>query len=195
MIRLLFSAASCLLALISANAQTTSTPLPQTEQIETGFAQLPGQPKIVYNIRQLPVSSFPQLPLPVAQQLDRMGCMIPQTYEAHEPENVIHGSFEKKGSDDWAALCSVNGVTTLYVFFQTDPAHPIPLRHQPDSQWLGRDWSQDYGSAWGIALHPARLIRPADSADHDGIEDAFLEKSTTLHYFLNGQWTVLDSSQ
>ena len=194
MIHRLASIVCCLFA-VAAAAQVNSALPPQTEQVETGFANLPGRPNVVYNIRLLPVSSFPQLPAQVAQQLGRMGCMIPQTYEAHEPENVIHGSFEKKGSDDWAALCSVNGVTTLYVFFQPDPAHPTPLRHQPDGQWLGRDWSQDYGSAWGIATRPARLMRPADSTDHDGIEDAFVEKSTAVHYFLKGQWTILDGSQ
>lgn len=148
-----------------------------------------------YRIRLLPVSSFPQLPDFVAQQLVQRGCMIPQTYEAREPENVIHGSFEKKGSVDWAALCSVNRVTTLYVFFQSDLANPISLRHQPDSEWLGVEWSLDYGSAWGIATHPARLLQPKDSADHDGIDDAFVEKSTSIHYFENGRWTTRDAGQ
>jgi hypothetical protein len=148
-----------------------------------------------YRIRLLPVSSFPQLPAFVAQQLVQRGCMIPQTYEAREPENVVHGSFEKKGSDDWAALCSVNRVTTLYVFFQSDLANPISLRHQPDNEWLGVEWSLDYGSAWGIATHPARLLQPKDSADHDGVDDAFVEKSTSIHYFDNGRWTTRDASQ
>lgn len=148
-----------------------------------------------YKIRLLPVSSFPQLPKPVAQELTDRGCMIPQTYEAREPENVIRGSFEKEGSDDWAALCSIHGVTTLYAFFQSNLTNPIPLRHQPDNQWLGVEWSLDYGSAWGIATRPARFMPSNANADHAGIEDAFLEKSSTLHYFQNGRWTTLDGSQ
>jgi len=148
-----------------------------------------------YRIRLLPVSSFPQLPPPVAQQLDQRGCMIPQTYEAHEPENVIQGSFEKPGSKDWAALCSVNGITTLYVFFGSDPANPIPLRHQPDTQWLGVEWSLDYGSAWGISTIHADAMPRVDRADHDGIEDAFVEQSSTVHYFKNGRWTTIDGNQ
>jgi hypothetical protein len=194
-IRGLFSVTCCVLAAVAAAAQVNSNAPSQTEQTETGFGSLPGRPRVVYNIRLLPVSSFPQLPPVVAQQLDGMGCMIPQTYEAHEPENVIHGSFEKKGSSDWAALCSANGVTTLYVFFQSNLSDPIPLRHQPDGQWLGKDWSQDYGSAWGIARRPARLMPPADGDDHDGIDDAFVEKSTTVHYFQKGQWTARDMGQ
>jgi hypothetical protein len=143
----------------------------------------------------MPVSSFPHLPAVVAQQLDARGCMIPQTYEARAPENVISGSFEKKGSSDWAALCSVHGISTLYVFFASDLAHPIALRSQPDTLWLGREWGEDYGSAWGIATHPARLMRPRDQADHDGIEDAFVEQSRVVHYFRDGHWTKIEGGQ
>lgn len=202
-----FATACCLLAIVAATAQVNGAQPPKTEQVETGTLAVDLTPRsephsgpddIIqrhYRIRLLPVSSFPQLPAPVAQQLVQRGCMIPQTYEAREPENVIHGSFEKKGSDDWAALCSLNRVSTLYVFFQSDIANPIPLRHQPDSEWLGVEWSLDYGSAWGIATHPARLMQPRDSADHDAIDDAFVEKSTAIRYFENGRWTTRDASQ
>lgn len=156
---------------------------------------VPGPVMCHYRIRLLPVSSYPQLPATIAQQLTEKGCMIPQTYEAREPENVIHGAFEREGSSDWAVLCSVNRVTTLYVFFQSDLSHAIALRRQPDSQWLGVEWSLDYGSAWGIAARPARLMPSKARADHDGIEDAFVEQSSTVHYFQNGRWMSFDGSQ
>ena len=76
--------------------------------------------------------------------------MVPQTYEARAPENVVHASLERKGSDDWAVLCSVNGSTTLYVFFQSQPSAPMALRHQRDTEWLGSEVVGAYGSAWGI---------------------------------------------
>lgn len=123
-----------------------------------------------------------------------MGCMIPQTYEARAPENVIHGSFEKKGSNDWAALCSVHGTSTLYVFFASNLAHPIALRSQADKLWLGREWGEGYGSAWGIATRPARLMPSKNNVDHDGIEDAFVERSSVVHYFKEGRWVTLDST-
>jgi hypothetical protein len=196
MIRLVFPIlCCCVLACVVSAAQVNAQPQAQTEQVETGFATIHGRPNVPYQIRLLPVASFPQLPPSVAQQLDRIGCLIPQTYEAHEPENVIHGAFEKKGSSDWAVLCSVDRVTTLYVFFQSDPANPIALRHQRDSEWLGVVWSLDYGSAWGITRLPPRLMRRTDDADHDGIQDAFVEQSFTVHYFQNGRWTTIDSSQ
>ncbi|HEX5234467.1 MAG TPA: hypothetical protein VFW25_03955 [Silvibacterium sp.] len=201
--------ACCLAAPFITAAQMNSSPVPLTEQVETGTITINVTPQSEshsglsgaeegylghYRIRLLPIPSFPQLPAQTAQQLTERGCMIPQTYEAREPENVIHGTFEKLGSNDWAVLCSVNRVTTLYVFFQSDLARPIPLRHQPDSQWLGVEWSLDYGSAWGIAACPSRLMPGSAHANHDGIEDAFVEHSSTIHYFENGRWTTIDSS-
>lgn len=150
-----------------------------------------------YSIRLLPVSSFPQLPSAVVQQLSQMGCMIPQTYEAHGPENVVSGSFEKQGSSDWAVLCSVKGTTTLYVFFQSNLASPVALRHQLDGKWLGRDgaWSLDYGSAWGISAIPSRVMPRTEHIEHDGVQDSFVEQSSTIHYFDDERWTLLDNSQ
>lgn len=176
----------------AASAQVNAPP--RTEQAETGFAIIEGHARVPYHIRLLPVSSFPQLPSQVAQKLDAMGCMLPQTYAAREPENVISGSFERKGSSDWAVLCSIHGVTTLYAFFQSDLTHPIVLRHQPDTLWLGKEWGEDYGSAWGIVVRPANLMRRSDHADHDGIEDDYLDQSSVVHYFKEGQWTTLDSN-
>ncbi|MGA2339821.1 MAG: hypothetical protein ABSF75_07975, partial [Terracidiphilus sp.] len=54
-----------------------------------------------YLIRHLPVSSFPDLPAAIEEQLNLRGCLIPQTYEAHRPENVVHASLERPGSSDW----------------------------------------------------------------------------------------------
>ena len=145
-----------------------------------------------YRIRLLPVASFPQLPSIVANELDARGCMIPQTYEANGPENVITGSFQKPGSDDWAALCSVRGMTTLLVFFQSDLSHPIALRHQPDKEWMGVEPSFAYGSAWGILTVSPRAVPRKYQMDHDGIEDAFVEQSSVIHYYSQGHWTTLE---
>src|ERR1700739_1792713 len=77
-----------------------------SEQVETGRVHLPSGPEVVYRIRLLPLASFPALAATVAEQLEQRRCMIPQTYEARAPENVVHASLERKGSSDWAVLCS-----------------------------------------------------------------------------------------
>lgn len=191
-----------LLTIPMAAAQTTATQsaTPGSEQVETGRVHFTGHPDIIYRIRLLPLTAFPELPQPVVATLNDHHCLVPQTYEARRPENVIHGAFEKQGSDDWAALCAVNGMTTLYVFFQSHPGEPIALRQQRNIDWLGAEVIGAYGSAWGIALRRPSHIPVAKSTqlqpplDHDGIEDSYIEKSTTVHYFQNGSWVTVDAN-
>jgi hypothetical protein len=192
---LMTTAATPALAVVQSDSAASS------EQIEAGRVRMPSGADVVYRIRLLPLTSFPALPPAVAAQLERRKCMVPQTYEARAPENVVHGSLERKGSSDWAVLCSVNGATTLYVFFQSQPGSPIVLRQQRDSEWLGSEVLGAYGSAWGIARRSPSQVRQARGsgskhmeADHDGIEDAFIEKSSTTHYFQDGSWITLENS-
>lgn len=168
------------------------------ERLETGEIPAPAGNLLTYRIRLLPVASFPALPPLVALELRHLDCMIPQSFEAQQPENVIHGAFRAPGSDDWAALCSSAGSTTLYVFFDGEFESPITLRSQSDTTWLGAEpGSSLYGSAWGIATRPAAelraspLLRRAAILDHDAIEDAHLEHSLTLHYHQTGRWITL----
>jgi hypothetical protein len=196
---LMTAAAASLVALAQSDSATASS-----EQIETGRVRIPSGAEVVYRIRLLPLTSFPALPLTVAEQLEQRKCRVPQTYEARAPENVVHASLERKGSSDWAVLCSVNGTTTLYVFFQSQPGSPILLRQQRDTEWLGSEVLSAYGSAWGIARRSPLQVRQTarrlsgqnavlTDVDHDGIEDAFIEKSSTTHYFQEGSWIALEN--
>ncbi|MBB6142381.1 hypothetical protein HNQ77_000319 [Silvibacterium bohemicum] len=168
------------------------------EKAETGSARLPSGTEVAYRIRLLPLASFPSLPAAIASQLQQKNCMVPQTYEARRPENVIHGAFEKQGSDDWAVLCSASGTTALYAFFQSRPDQPILLRSQRDQEWLGAEAGSGYGAAWGISIADASQIRPLKSSrhiapiDHAGIRDSNVERSSSIHYFHNGAWVPLD---
>lgn len=197
------SAAAILAGLLAVGgaAQPQASVPGVAERVEAGVLRTPSGAITRYRIRLLPAASFPALPPAVASQLSSRGCMIPQTFEAQQPENVIHGSFRAPGSDDWAALCSVSGVTTLYVFFAGRYASPASLRAQPDTAWLGHEpGSSVYGSAWGIStqsladLRESSTLQAAFPLDHDAIEDSHLEHSVTIRYFHNGAWVVLLSN-
>jgi hypothetical protein len=198
------AAAGFLAALFLASSQTAPsnsqpTQPPNTERIEAGQQQSPSGDTINYRIRLLPLSSFPDLPPLGAADLSRRQCMIPQSFEAKQPENVIHGAFHAPGSDDWAVLCSNTGATTLFVFFAGQFEAPIALRSQPDSTWLGAEpGSAIFGSSWGIAVRSAAELRDtpqlrhAAAIDHDAIDDARLERSLNIHYYQSGKWLKLN---
>jgi hypothetical protein len=155
-----------------------------------------------YLIRHLPVSSFPDLPAAVQGELNRRGCMIPQTYEAHRPENVIHGSFEKAGSSDWAVLCSAEGTVSLLVFFASALEKPSILAAAPETQRLQvYDLTGILGFNWGIDPASPEQVREARAAmeprppplDHDTVADAIIEHRTVYHYYVRSAWTLVDT--
>ena len=183
-----------------AAAQSIPPASPNVERIESGQVRSADGAPQDYRIRLLPIESFPAVPPAVAAWLRQRGCMIPQSFEAQQPENVIHGAFRDAGGDDWAALCSVDGQTTLYVFLAGQFHAPTALRSQPDTLWLGHEpGSSIFGSAWGIStrsaedLRASTQIRPDFPIDHDAIEDADLERSLTFRYFQDGIWRILIS--
>ena len=173
----------------------------QPSLVETGHALVAGR-EIPYLIRNLPVSSFPEIPPAIANTLNSRGCLIPQTYQAHRPENVIHGSFERPGSVDWALLCSVKGYISLLIFFADgSPAEPIVLATASNSDRLQpHDLSGQLGFNWGIDPASPQRIRDAQAAmahhpaalDHDCIADSMLDSKTVYHLYRNGAWEKLD---
>ena len=192
-----------LAAMASCAAQSSSTAAGvKDEQFdESGHIAVDGK-SVPYLIRHLPVSSFPELPDAIQAELSRRGCLIPQTYEAHRPENVIHGSFEKRASSDWAVLCSHAGTVSLLVFFAGDAENPSILAGSPEtsrlqphgsSGVLGFNWGIDTATPEqvrelqvGMEPHPPRL-------DHDCIADSVIEGRAIYHYFAKGGWTLVET--
>jgi hypothetical protein len=155
-----------------------------------------------YLIRRLPVNAFPQLPSPVQDVLLRRGCLIPQTYEAHQPENVIHASLERPGSSDWAALCSVNGAVSLLVFFSSNYANPITLASAPETERLQPHGASGVlGFNWGIDPASPEEVHEAQMGmrhlppriDHDALADSVIDQHTIYHFYSGNSWTLLDT--
>jgi len=141
---------------------------PLAQLTESGQILVGGQ-MTHYLIRHLPVSSFPALPAAIQSQLDLRGCLIPQTYEARRPENVVRASLERQGSSDWTVLCSAKGTVSLLVFFGGDPGHPFTLASAPETERLqSHDRSGVLGFNWGIDPHrPSRCVRPRQAWNTD----------------------------
>jgi len=156
---------------------------------------------MTYTIRHLPVSSFPGLPAPIAELLNRRGCLIPQTYQAHGPENVVHASLERPGASDWAILCSAQGMVSLLVFFGGDLDQPQVLASALETERLqSHDPSQVLGFNWGIDpaspqhIHEVQIgmeHRPA-RLDHDALADSVIDHRTAYHFYSKSVWTLLD---
>jgi hypothetical protein len=192
----------CFGALLPAQPAKVSSP----QLNESGQAVLAGQTR-PYVIRHLPVSSFPQLPQSVAKALTERGCLIPQTYQAHRPENVVEASLERPGSTDWAVLCSAQGTVSLLVFFgsaaerESGFVHPQLLGSAVETERLQAHGSVGgvLGFNWGIdpatpeRVHDAQAgmdKRPA-RVDHDALADTLVDRHTVYHFYTHGAWIAL----
>jgi len=186
---------------VSPSAQPATLPL-----VEKGQVNFAGQ-STPYIIRNLPISSFPDLPASIVGLLNQRGCTIPQTYEAHRPENVVHASLAQAGSSDWAVLCSAQGTVSLLVFFDGDTGHaeakPMVLASSPETQRLqAHDPSGILGFNWGIDPATPQQVHEAQSGlkhrpaqvDHDALADSTVEHRTIYHFYAKSNWFLLDSA-
>jgi hypothetical protein len=182
-------------------AQTGFPTTGNTQLNESGHTTVGGR-SVAYLIRHLPVSSFPQLPDAVQAELNRRGCLIPQTYAAHHPENVIHGSFERPGSSDWTVLCSAGGTVSMLVFFSGAPDKPSVLASSPETQRLqAYDLTGILGFNWAVDAATPEQIRVAQIGmeprparlDHDAVGDTMVEQKTVYHFYAKGDWKIVDT--
>jgi hypothetical protein len=153
-----------------------------------------------YLIRHLPVSSFPQIPAPVRSQLDQRGCLIPQTYQARGPENVVEASLERPGSADWAVLCSQHGMVSLLVFFAGGAAQPAVLASAPETERLQANAATGVlGFDWGLDAATPQQVRQAQAGmrprpaplDHDALAESVIDQTTVYHYYAGDAWVIV----
>ncbi|HWE50064.1 MAG TPA: hypothetical protein VG273_09760 [Bryobacteraceae bacterium] len=154
-------------------------------------------------IVRLPPSAFPMLPAAIVHELQQRGCTIPQDAFSKKPVNVISGEFVRHGQKDWAVLCSVNGSSSILVFWNGSAKNPAALNPAEDINYLQGLGGEKIGFSRGIAVAGVGFIDEHYRAyggpkppplDHDGIDDAFLEKGSSVQYFYAGKWLQLTGS-
>jgi hypothetical protein len=153
------------------------------------------------NTVRLPPSAFPDLPAPVRADLARRGCTVPQTFlRRGAPQNVIRGRFLSPEPTDVAVLCSRSRRSVILVYRGGVVPAIAELAGLPDAMFLqvvdatgGIGFSRLLTAAapGHIRGHAARVSGPHPAVDHDGIEDYFLEKSSSILYWSGRKWLEL----
>jgi hypothetical protein len=136
----------------------------------------------------------------VIRELQRRGCSIPQAAFTKTPHNVIKGQFARPGELDWAVLCSIKGVSTILVFWNGSNKNPAAIAPAEDLNFLQGNETGDIGYSRGIGPVAKDFIVQHFNAyggpkpppiDHQGIDDAFIEKASVTWYFHHGEWLKL----
>lgn len=150
---------------------------------------------------RLEPARFPELPAAVRAELERLGCRIPQAFYPEEPHNVIRGSFARAGQEDWAVLCSRGGASEILVFWGGPARCPSPIGEpQADRDWLQGIGGDEIGYSRHIRAVGREFILRMHEAfggpepppiEHQGIEEHFVEKASSVLYCYQGKWLVL----
>jgi hypothetical protein len=154
-------------------------------QVRTVFAVIALAAPCVSSATEVPrldLSSFTAVPPAVRSGLKQQGCTIPQTFLARKPENVVRGSFTGPSSSEWAALCSVGGVSEILVFRATSTRPVARLAKFPDENFVQAVAPGRSGYSRRLRAVPTRV------RGLNGIEDAFLEKASTVWVYERGRW-------
>jgi hypothetical protein len=183
---------SVLLAVSGASSQ-------QKEQVEQGQVSLASRKTAGYTISRLPPAAFPQLSGDVRAELEKRGCLVPQTVRAKQPENVISGHYRDAGTTDWAAVCSRDGYSSILVFWKGSAQSVEEIGRRKDTDdLLASSSKENLGYARFISsASPERIQRKKHNKqlgpfNHEGIEDGLLEKGSLIHYFRGGEWVELE---
>lgn len=160
-------------------------------------------------VYRFPPDSFPELPKTVRNSLMHRGCQIPTPSPA--PASVIAGAFTAKGAVEWAVLCSVDDTSQILILNARNGAVVDSLNRSGDSGWIQGNGNNTWLFSRVIGVVPMSRLNfvPVDTTseyalyygavlpkpiDHDGIDEAFLDKASTTYYFAQGRWISVGSS-
>jgi hypothetical protein len=141
-------------------------------------------------IVRLPPAAFRQLPLSVRRRLEADGCQIPQSPNLKAPHNVISGHFASPAQLDWAVLCSIDGDSSVRIFWGGLAGCPDFGRSFRDTGAYALDLAT---LRWRVIVHkmsPADVRALARESEihltapvHEGIEARYCE---------SGKWIDLE---
>jgi hypothetical protein len=186
MLRIVLSQIACIIFLV----------LPALSQDKWEKADL-------YTTRLSP-DKFTDLPATIVEHLVRKNCTIPQSFIKKDPHNVVNGEFLREGQFDWAVLCSVNRNSSILVFVGGSVEKVLTLAKGSDANYLQTidgngtlGFSRVIGSvekSYIEARYRSYGSPKLPTITHSGLADAFVEKSSTVHYYHQGKWLALQGA-
>lgn len=155
-------------------------------------------------IVRLKPSAFSQLPKNIISFLEKRSCSVPQIFGETKPHNVIRGEFAKSGQFDWAVLCSHNHVSSILVFWNGSTKSVAEIARSEDKGFLQTvDGAGNVGFSRAIDVVGKDYIlehykeyggRKPPQIKYQGINDAFVEKASSVHYFYRKRWLELQGA-
>jgi hypothetical protein len=152
------------------------------------------------DMRRLSPSDFPDLPPVVRDELNRLGCTIPQVHGDLQPHNVVRGAFRSARRTDVAVLCSREGASSILIFWGHDLKTTAEIARHEDEGYVQVVGSGETGYSREIVTATPDFIRRQHERyggpkppplSHDGINDLFVGKASVVWYLHDGKWLRL----
>ena len=152
---------------------------------------------------RLSPAAFPELPNRISRKLVRLGCTIPQAKELATRHNVIKGDFGRSRQTDWAVLCSRKRASSILIFWGGSVESFSEIAKIADDVFLQTIDPGTIGFSRTIAPAGKEYILEHYRAyhgpkppplNHQGIDDGFLEKGSTIYYHYRGRWRELQGA-
>ncbi len=153
---------------------------------------------------RLKPAAFSQLPENIVSFLQQRSCTIPQTFGNSTPHNVVRGQFARSGQFDWAVLCSRNRVSSILVFWNGSTKSVAEIASSDDKGFLQTiDGAGNVGFSRAIDVVDKDYIlehyreyggKKPPQIKHQGINDVFVEKASSVHYFYRKRWLELQGA-
>jgi hypothetical protein len=164
----------------------------------------PGPPgKLPAPIRRLLPSAFPELPPLVRRTLQARGCVIPQAKGFERPHNVIRGAFMASDREEVAVLCSIKATSSILILEERSGRVVGELARRSDADFLQSVQKEPpYFCRYLSTKNQQTLLvflsqhasRTRPSITHDGIDDAFIEKYSSIWYWDGKEWLRFQGS-
>ena len=150
-------------------------------------------------ITRLDPKEFRTLPNHILEKLTTQSCTIPQSFENNSPHNVINGEFGKTGQKDWAILCSRKDTSSILIFWGGRASCPSEILPSPDRSWLQQTVGGIGYSRVISTVDPKFILKHADANEestpapitHQGINQTFVGKGSSVKYCFQGKWIEL----
>lgn len=153
---------------------------------------------------RLEPSKFTELPQKIIKNLEERGCTVPQTWHDKNLHNAISGEFSRKGQKDWAVLCSVDKISSILIFWNSSTGKVAEIGKTDDLGYFqGVTGDGEMGFSRGIYTVDKKYIidhynsyggTKPPQIDHEGINDAYVEKASTVMYLHRGRWLELQGA-
>lgn len=152
---------------------------------------------------RLAPTAFQRLPKNIVKYLKARKCSIPQSFINSSPHNVIRGQFARSGQFDWAVLCSRQRVSAILVFWNGSTKSVAEIARREDKDFLQVIADEKVGFSRGISVVGKDYIlkhyldyggKKPPKSRHQGINDAFIEKASSVHYLYRGRWLELQGA-